>query len=57
MIYTQRHRRLRGDMIQVIKIINVIDNINYEKFFKFTDYDDTINSHSIFIYSICSNTK
>ena len=43
MTYTQRleyldlpslwHRRLRGDMIQVFKIINGIDDINWEKFF------------------------
>ena len=38
------YRRLRGDMIQVFKIINGIDDINCEKFFEFTDYDGTINS-------------
>ena len=55
MTYTQRlkyldlpslwHRRLRGDMIQVFKIINGIDDINCEKFFEFTDYDVTRNSY------------
>ena len=54
MTYTQRleyldlpslwHRRLRGDMIQVLIIINGIDDINFEKFFEFTDYDGTRNS-------------
>ena len=34
---------LRGDMIQVFKIINGIDDINCEKFFEFTDYDGTRN--------------
>ena len=33
------HRKLRGDMIQVFKIINGIDDINCEKFFEFADYD------------------
>ena len=37
------HRRLRGDMIQVFKIINGRDDINCEKLFQFTDYDGTIN--------------
>ena len=27
------HRRIRGDMIQVFKIINGIDDISCEKFF------------------------
>ena len=34
-------RRLRGDMIQDVIIINGIDDINCEKFFEFTDYDGT----------------
>ena len=56
MTYTQRlnyldlpslwHRRLRGDMKQVIKIINGIDDINCEKFFQLTDYDGTKNSYN-----------
>ena len=43
MTYTQRleyqelpslwHRRLRGDMIQVFKVINGMDDINCKKFF------------------------
>ena len=51
MTYTQRleypylpslwHRRHRGDMILVIKIMNGIDDVNLEKFFEFTDYDST----------------
>ena len=55
MTYTQRleyldlpslwHRRIRGDMIQVFKIINGIDDISCEKFFEFTDYDGTRNSY------------
>ena len=32
-------------MIQAIKIINGIDDINCEKFFEFTDYDGTRNSY------------
>ena len=39
------HRRIRGDMIQVFKIINGIDDISCEKFFEFTDYDGTRNSY------------
>ena len=56
MTYTQRlaylesHslwlRRLRGDMIQVYKIINRIDDINCETFYEFTDYDGTTNSYN-----------
>ena len=55
MTYTQRleylelpslwHRRPTGDMIQALKIINGIDDINCEKFFEFTDYDGTRNSN------------
>ena len=55
MTYTQRleyldlpslwHRSLRGDMIQVFKIINGIDDINFETFFEFTQYDGTRNSY------------
>ena len=55
MTYTQRleyldllslwHRRLRGDMIQVSKIINGIDDINCETFFESTDNYGTINSY------------
>ena len=62
MTYTQRleyldlpslwHRRLRGDMIQVFKIINGIDDINCEKFFEFTDYDGTINSYKNYIFNM-----
>ena len=33
-------------MIQVFKIFNRIDDINCEKFFEFTDYDGTRNSHT-----------
>ena len=44
-------------MTQVLKIINGIDDVNCEKFFEFTDYDGTRNSHKKIIYSICSNTK
>ena len=33
-------------MIQVYKIINRIDNMNCDKFYEFTDYDGTKNSHS-----------
>ena len=40
------HRRLRGDIIQTLKIINCIDDMNYEKFFLLTDYDGTRNSHN-----------
>ena len=40
------HRRLRGDMIHVFKIINGIDDINCEKFFESTDYDGTRNSYN-----------
>ena len=32
-------------MIQVFKIINGIDDINCDFFFKFTDYDGTRNSY------------
>ena len=56
MTYTQRleylvlpsllYRRLSGDMIQVFKIINGIDDMNCEKFFEFTDYDGTRNSYN-----------
>ena len=38
------HRGIRGDMIQVFKIINGIDDISCEKFFEFTDYYGTRNS-------------
>ena len=40
------YRRLRGDMIQVFKIINGIDHINCYFFLEFTDYDGTINSYN-----------
>ena len=33
-------------MIQVLKIINGIDDINCEKFFEFTYYDGTRNSYT-----------
>ena len=39
------HRRLRGDMIQVFRIINGIDDMNSEEKNFFTDYDGTRNSH------------
>ena len=44
------HRRHRGDMIQVPKIINGIDDMNWETFFEFGDYDDIRNSyHKLYI--------
>ena len=39
------NRRLRGDMIQVIKVICGIDDINCENFFEFSDHDSTRNSY------------
>ena len=32
-LYTVSHRFLRGDLIQVFKILKGIDNLNYNKFF------------------------
>ena len=54
MTYTQRLEyldlpslhRLRGDMIQIFRVIRGIDDMNCEKFFKFSDYDGTRNSYS-----------
>ena len=40
------HGRLRGDMIQVFRIINGTDDMNCEKFFEYTDYDGTKNYHT-----------
>ena len=32
-MFSLRHRRLRGDMIEVLKMICGIDKVNLEKFF------------------------
>ena len=48
----QQQQQLRGDMIQVFKIINGIDDINYEQFFEFTDYDGTGNSYENYIFNM-----
>ena len=52
------HRRLRGDMIQVLKIINGIDDMNFLEFFVVADYDGTGNSHSkLYIQYVLTQSK
>ena len=56
MTYTQRleyfdlpsllYRRHRGDMMHIFKVINGINDINFEEEKKFSDYDGTRNSYN-----------
>ena len=39
-----RYRQIRSDLIQAYKIINKIDNLNCENFFKFTSHEKTRNN-------------
>ena len=45
-------------MIQACKIINGINDMNLEKFFEFTDYDGTRNSHNkLYIQYVRTQSK
>ena len=43
-LHTLKYRRYRGDLIQVFKIINEIDDLKFEDFFTTTKHDSTRNS-------------
>ena len=51
-----KYRQLRSDLIQTYKIINHIDNINCDEFFKFSSYDKTRNPH-LKLYKTFAKTK
>ena len=53
-----KYRRLRGDMIQMFKIMNGIDDLDKQHFFESSKYDRTRNSgDKIFIQHSKTNTR
>ena len=55
---TLKYRRYRGDLIQVFKIINEIDDLKFEDFFTTTKLDSTRNSeHKLCVHFTTTKTR
>ena len=55
---TLKYRRYRGDLIQVFKIINEIEDLKFEEFFTTTKIDSTRNSeHKLYVHFTKTKTS
>ena len=55
---TLKYRRYRGDLIQVFKIINEIDDLKFQDFFTTTKLDSTRNSeHKLYVHFTKTKTR
>ena len=52
-----KYRRLRGDMIQVYKIVKGIDDVQLENFFEINSFDKTRNTGDKFYIQFARNNS